>query len=65
MVSNVIFLKPAESVSDDSTAEKEYYNRERSYIFSNPMSNVSELDFMMKLWGEVLELLIGEEKDLY
>lgn len=39
--------------------------RERSYIFSNPTSDVSELDFMIKLWGEILELLIANDKNLF
>lgn len=29
------------------------------------MNKVSELDFMMKLWGEILELLVGNDKELY
>ncbi|CAO3688097.1 unnamed protein product [Rhizopus stolonifer] len=39
--------------------------RERTYIFTNPTNKISELDFLMKLWGEVLELLVGDSSELY
>ncbi|KAI7905179.1 uncharacterized protein BX663DRAFT_501980 [Cokeromyces recurvatus] len=39
--------------------------RERTNIFTNPTNKISELDFLMKLWGEVLELLVGDSFELY
>lgn len=40
-------------------------HRERTYIFTDPTNKISELDFLMKLWGEVLELLVGDTSELY
>ncbi|PHZ17071.1 uncharacterized protein RHIMIDRAFT_288052 [Rhizopus microsporus ATCC 52813] len=39
--------------------------RKHSHVFTNPTGKVSEFDFMIKLREEVLELMVGNDKELY
>jgi hypothetical protein len=35
--------------------------RERTYI----LDKISELDFMLKLWSEIAELMFGDQNNIY
>ncbi|KAI9354018.1 hypothetical protein BD770DRAFT_139152 [Pilaira anomala] len=37
---------------------------ENTEVFINPLGKVSELDFLMKVWSQVFELLFGNDKKL-